>query len=362
MDRFEVRVSITKLLLVLLIVIVPLSIVGYILTIRSDRSLDNAIGNDYKTLAQTYSNQVSEYFRDRVADVNAMAADSAIVSAVANADRTGAAKPAVATSLPGARATSGGTASEVLKQRRNLDPRFLSIVATDANGNVVASSQQIPKSSYAQDEAWQATYNKGEGAVKISDVLDDELTKSYYVNIGVPIGDPASGQLIGVLNAGVNISPVLSRFQQDQIGNGARAELVNEDGTVISGPNADVFARVKSQGYGAIHDALGSLEGRQAGWQLASLRNGPYLIGYAATGLKQHFDNLGWSVLVSQEEHQAAAPIRQLERFAILMVVLAIFMLTLLFVYYFLHRSQRFEDIEQAAPGEPQDRAAAASM
>ncbi len=92
------------------------------------------------------------------------------------------------------------------------------------------------------------------------------------------------------------------------------------------------------------------------------LRNGPYLIGYSATGLKQHFDNLGWAVLVSQEEHQAAAPIRQLERFAILMVVLAIFMLTLLFVYYFLHRSQRFEDIEQAAPGEPQDRAAAASM
>ncbi len=200
MDRFEVRVSITKLLLVLLIVIVPLSIVGYILTIRSDRSLDNAIGNDYKALAQTYSNQVSEYFRDRVADVNAMAADSAIVSAVANADRSGAAaKPAVATNQPGARAMTAGTASEVLKQRRNLDPRFLSIVATDVNGNVVASSQQIPKSSYAQDEAWQATYNKGEGAVKISDVLDDELTKSYYVNIGVPIGDPASGQLIGVL-------------------------------------------------------------------------------------------------------------------------------------------------------------------
>jgi hypothetical protein len=101
------------------------------------------------------------------------------------------------------------------------------------------------------------------------------------------------------------------------------------------------------------------LEGRQAGWQLATLRNGPYLVGYAATGLKQHFDNLGWVVLVSQEEHQAAAPIRQLERFAVLMVVLATFMLTLLCVYYFLHRSQRFEDIEGVLPPEPKRSAAA---
>jgi uncharacterized membrane protein len=40
-DRLEVRVSITKLLLVLIIVIVPLSIAGLILTERSSNSLDN---------------------------------------------------------------------------------------------------------------------------------------------------------------------------------------------------------------------------------------------------------------------------------------------------------------------------------
>ncbi len=361
MDRFEVRVSITKLLLVLLIVIVPLSIVGLILTTRSDRSLDNAIGNDFKALAQTYSSQVAEYIRDRVSDVNAMAADAAVVSAVGTADKSGAnPKPAAAsTTEPGARASSSSPASEVLRQRRNLDPRFLSIVATDTNGVPVAGTFRAPK-SYAEDEGWQSVYNKGEGAVKIGNILFDELTKAYYVNIGVPIGDPNSGRLIGVLTAAVNISPLLARFQQDQIGNGARAVLVNDDGTVVSAPNADVFARVKSQEYEVIRDSLGSAQGRQAGWQLASLNNGPYLVGYSATGLKQHFDNLGWVVLVSEPEHQAAAPIRALERFAVVMVVLAIFMLTLLCVYYFLHRSQKFEDIEEVLP-EEQKRAATAS-
>jgi hypothetical protein len=38
--------------------------------------------------------------------------------------------------------------------------------------------------------------------------------------------------------------------------------------------------------------------------------------------------------------------------FAIFMVVLALVMLTLLAVYYSLHRKQRFEDIEQALPAQ----------
>lgn len=360
MDRLEIRVSITKVLLVLIVVIVPLSIIGLVLTARSDRSLDEAIGNDFKALAQRFSNEVSEFVRDRVADVNAMAADSSVIGAVSGADRAGATKNAAA-GQPASKGMLGSSASDFLRQRRNLDPRFLAITVTDENGTVVAAAQQPSKQSYAEDEVWQGAYNKGQGAVKISDILDDELTKAYYVDIDVPVGDPNSGRLTGVLSAAVNISPLLARFQQEQIGNGARAALVNDDGSVISAPNADVFARVKSQDLDAIRDSVGSLQGSQSGWRLASMRNGPYLIGYAATGLKQHFNNLGWVVLVSEAEHQAAAPIRQLERFALVMVVLAVFMLTLLCVYYFLHRKQKFEDMGGAIPSE-RGRSTAASM
>ena len=350
MDRFEVRVSITKVLLVLIVVIVPLSVVGLVLTERSDKSLDNVIGNDYKTLAQTYSTEVSELIRDRVADVNAMAADSHVMTA---ATRGGAAHAtgAQASAGPSAGNAKGllmSDASQALQQRRNLDPRYLRLVATDANGAVVAAAQPTTRTSYAEDEAWQNVYNKGQGAVRISNILADEASKANYVNIGVPIGDPASGHLAGVLIAAVNITPLLARFQQNQIGNGARALLVDEDGTIISGPNTDVFARVKSREYDSIRDSLGSLQGQQSGWQLASLRNGPALVGFAGTGLKQNFENLGWSVLVTQAEREAVAPIRQLERFANIMVILGLFMLTLLCVYYYLHRTQKFQDIEQA--------------
>ena len=82
MDRLEVRVSITKLLLALIVLIVPISIAGLILTQRSDKSLDNAIGANLKTMAELFSNEVSQYMLDRVNDVVAMSSDPAIVQAV----------------------------------------------------------------------------------------------------------------------------------------------------------------------------------------------------------------------------------------------------------------------------------------
>jgi preprotein translocase subunit SecG len=350
-DRFEVRLSITKLLIVLIVIIVPLSVVGLVLTSRSDRSLDNAIGSDYKALAQTYSNDVSDFFRDRVADVNAMAADSSVLAAVAG---HATAKKGGST---GSQGQVNGNASEFLRERRILDPRYLNVVVTDMNGDVVASAGQPPKTDYSQDEFWQSVYNKGQGTVKISEILDNELMKAYFVNIGFPISD-SSGNFIGVLSAAVNISPLLSRFQQNEIGNGAHAALVDENGTIVSAPNMDVFARGKSVDFDAVRDTS---QGQQAGWTLASVRGGPDIVGYASTGLKKNFDNLGWFVLVSQKESLAAAPIRELERFALVMVILGIFMLTLLCVYWYLHHKQRFEYLEAPAE-EGTGRTAAASV
>jgi hypothetical protein len=235
----------------------------------------------------------------------------------------------------------------VLRLRRDLDPRFLRIVATDENGTVVAATYQPSAASYAQNEVWQAAFNKGQGAIKIADILYDEFTKAYYVTIGVPISGSSGTAPIGVMSAAVNITSLLSRFQQSQLGNGARAMLVKDDGSVVSGPSADVFARVPSQEFNAIRDSIGSLEGTQAGWAMPELRTGPYIVGYANTGLKKNYDNLGWFVVVSQEEHQAAAPIRQLEHFAIAMVILGLLMVTLLGVYYYLHRTQKYAHLTE---------------
>lgn len=355
MDRLEVRVSITKLLLALIIVIVPLSVIGLILTQQGDKALANSVGNDFKTMAQLLSNEVSQAMKSRIADVNTIAKDLVIVAAAS------AGEPKAAAGKAPDKGMLSSPASQLLRERKALNPQFLSIVVTNQNGDVVAASQQPAKFSYAQDAAWQSVYNNGQGTAKISDIVDDEFTKSDYVNIGVPINDQSSGATIGVVSAAVNITDLLARFREAQIGNGARAELVNDDGTVVSGPNADVFAHLKSPQFAAIRDTMGNVQGSESGWLMANLRNGPHIIAYAGTGLKQHFSNLGWAVLVSQEEHVAAAPIRGLEHFALAMVILAVFMLTLMFVYYFIHRAEDFDEIERDIHAGEQPRATATS-
>jgi Cache domain len=346
MDRLEVRVSITKLLLALVIVIVPLSIMGLVLAQRSDKAGDNIIGSNFKTIAELYATQVTQFIRERITDASELASNPAILNAASG----------TATSKNGLDAN----ASQIIRQHKSLDPRFLSIVVTNASGNVVASSQRPSQPSYAQDAHWQAVYNNGQGTVKIGDIVEDAVTKSSYMDVGVPISDQA-GQTIGVLNAAVNVTDMLSPFRQDQIASGARAALVNDDGVLVSAPNADFFAHIKSQGFDYVHDALGANQGSQNGWVMANLARGPYIVGYASTGLKQHFPNLGWIVTVSQEEHEAALPIRRLEQFALAMVILATFMLTLLCVYWYLHRAQKFSYIEEETESTEQPRGAAAS-
>jgi hypothetical protein len=341
-DRLEIRVSITKLLLALIIIIVPLSIIGLALTEQSDQSLDNAVGANFKTMAQLYASDVSRFMVDSVAAVNSLANDPSVVSAV--------------TSGPKGKAGMDANASQVLKQRQLLDPRFLSIVATNDGGQVVASSQPAPKTSYAQDAGWQAAYNNGNGATKIGDIVDDEFTKSYYVTMNVPVASANGGPTAGVVSAKVNLSEVLNRFRQEGVGNGARASLVGDDGKIISAPNADVFARISAPEFDFVRDSLTSAQGGQNGWVMADVGNRKKIVGYAGLGLKQHFPNLGWFVTVSQDEHQAAAPVRQLQHFALGMVILAVFMLTLLFVYYYLHRAQGRPDIEQELAREAEER------
>src|ERR1700751_1942337 len=129
MDRLEVRVSITKLLLGLIIVIVPLSVIGLILTQRSDRALDNSVGTDFKGMAQLYGNQVSQAMRNRVAAVSSIAADPAIVAAASAGAKAGNASAAAANKEGGGMLHS--TASQVLRERKALDPGILYAFVTD---------------------------------------------------------------------------------------------------------------------------------------------------------------------------------------------------------------------------------------
>jgi hypothetical protein len=110
---------------------------------------------------------------------------------------------------------------------------------------------------------------------------------------------------------------------------------------------------MKSEEYLAIRDALGTLRGRQAGYIFATLSNRTsYLIGFADVGLKDAYPNLAWTVLASQETRDITGPVRNTVAFALMVMILALLILSLLAAYVFLHSKYEIDDIEMPADKE----------
>src|SRR5262249_22714427 len=144
----------------------------------------------------------------------------------------------------------------------------------------------------------------------------DEASKSYYVRIGAPILDATSGRFLGAVTTLVDMSGLFSFLNLEQIGTTGRTVLVRNDGAIVSGPNVNPGTKLQSEEFVAVSDALGTLQGRQTGYVRANMRGGNRIIGFADTGLKESYPNLGWFIMVSQDDQEALAPVHAVARFA----------------------------------------------
>ncbi|MGA8150545.1 MAG: cache domain-containing protein [Terriglobales bacterium] len=366
-DSLEIKVSLQKLLIALVVIIVPLNFLGLYLSSESTTSLEQVIGAHFRTIAQADATTALQFVSDRVIDLGAVAMEPAVVDAVVGANQAYERRSAEATEANIAEIdkkwdTSAGDTvveamlsspvSRLLQRRREIDPRFLKIIVADENGVPIAATDKPLHYAPTDNAYWQAVSAQGRGGIYVSEVLYDEDSRADYFRIGFPIFGKGSRRFIGAASALIDVSSLFSRLTQAQVGNSARTILVSEDGTVISAPNVSPSIRLKSDEYAAVRDALGTLQGRQAGYLRASMRGGNRIVGFAETGLKQLSPNLAWFVMVSQDEREALASVRTLGHFAILMVVIGLLMVTLLAAYFFLHRKQQLSDIQTATTEE----------
>jgi hypothetical protein len=353
----DIKISLSRLLTGLIVVIVPLSVFGLYLTSNSDTNLRQAVGIHLKAFAQTDAVVTSQFISDRVVDVRALAEEPAVLDAIETANRsyehmsnevitariekveqqwdTAAADPLLKQML-------SSPASGWLQRQREVNPQLLKIIAVDDVGAAVAATDKPVHYSQTDKEYWDAIYAGGQGAVNITDVRFDEPTKSNYIGIGVPVLERRTGRFIGAVSALVDVSSLFSLLNQQQVGRSGRVLLIKGEGTVVSAPNVTPALKLKSEEFAAVRDALGTLEGRQNGYVTAVMKNGNRLVGFAETGLAQTYPNLGWLIMVSQDQREALAPVRTLGQFALLMVVLGLLMLTLLVVYFFLEQPEPF--------------------
>jgi Cache domain len=359
-DSLEIRISFQKLLIGLILVIVPLSFVGLYLASEADNSLEQTSGARLTSIAQTESAATSQFIYDRVLEATALAVNPAVVDAITATKQSRTADDPVTRARvekiesawntprvgPVVKKILSSPSSQALRRHREAAPRILRIVVADETGATVAATDKPLHYVQPNDVYWQVVYGEGRGGIYVSQILYDDQSKTYYLSIGAPVLEEGTGRFMGAVNALLDVSSLVSRFNGEEIGRPVRSMLLKDDGMVISAPNVSLSLTLKSDEYTAVREALGTLEGRQAGYVVVTMKGGNRIVGFADTGLKGTYPNLGWLIVVSQSEREALAPLRGIDHFAFLTVLLALLMLTLLTVYFFSHRRQQLIDIE----------------
>ncbi len=360
-DTFEFHMSVRRLIIGLLITIVPISFFALYTISTTTDELEAAIGSHYRTIAEVTAIDLAQFIHRRVELVTLIAADPLIAEAIypSNQQYQGMSEEAFATKIqriedswntPAARPLLAriltSRASLALRRYVQVDPSFLRISTTDMRGGTVTATRKPFDYFQGDEESWLNIYADGRGAMGLTEIDYDEVTKANHISIGVPVFEQGTGQFAGVIHANVNVTGLFPLISKADLGPQTRTLLVNQDSTVIAGPNVSFSTKLKSEEHKAVIDAFGTLQGRQAGYLVRNLEgDGDTLIAFADTGLRDDYEALGWTVIIAQPTRDAFTPIANVERFILWMAFVSLGAVIVLAVYFSLHRKGEIQGI-----------------
>ncbi|MCW5966543.1 MAG: cache domain-containing protein [Bryobacterales bacterium] len=363
-QRYEPKIPYTRVLLLLMVIIIPISIYGFYTIAQADVAMQESIGNNFRTIAESNAYEISSFIHDRVIQsaMTAVAPDIRRLAEQANARYRGMSDAAFESmvqtteknwNLPAGSALvkeiTGNAVSENLRNIIRLDPRYLRITITDDHGCTIAASHKTLDYYQADEDFWQAIYAQGRGAVSVTDVLYDDVTRSNYIGIGVPIIEPGSERFIGTLDALVDVSELSRIVKRSTLGPTARISLVKDDGVIISAPSISLSMNQKSQDFDAVSELLRTQEGVTKGYTVTAFPGGTkHLVAVADTGLKRDYKNLSWLVLVGQDTHYAFTAIRTANTLISFVALAGLAFLTLLVVVFDMNRKRQYVDLSAA--------------
>ena len=361
-DTAEFRISLQKLLMALIVILIPIMLFGLYVGLQANQQVQQMNGAYFRTITRASAAMTSEYIAERVAEVVLIANQPSVQQSVMAASRAYEHVPEstiqakaeqletkwnTAESDVLARNIIGSEAAQAIRRHRELNPKLLRITVVDQAGAAVAATDKPLRYFQTETEYWRVFSSNAHPSVYVSDLHYDETSRAQYISISAPVFQDGSGRFVGAVTALVDMSPLFGYLNQQQIAQTGRVFLVKDDGTVIASPGLTPAGRVKSEEYNAIRDALGTLHGRETGYTKATLTNGvDYLIGFADTGLKAAYTNLGWIVVATQETREAEGAVRTMARFSVTLLVVGLILLSVLGAYVYAHRRQEIEDIE----------------
>ncbi|MGB3337039.1 MAG: hypothetical protein WBA73_07670 [Devosia sp.] len=104
-------------------------------------------------------------------------------------------------------ATLGNAASQYLAGVQAASAgKYTEIFAMDAAGLNVAQSTLTSDYWQGDEDKFTASFGAGAEAVHIGEIEQDESTQIFQSQVSVPVTDPATGNIIGAITVGVDVS------------------------------------------------------------------------------------------------------------------------------------------------------------
>jgi hypothetical protein len=328
----------SRVLTVWLLVALPGLAVGVALVLAFGQArLSDSYASHLEQLAQQTAAGVDAYVYRRILDVSVVARtpdlrreaqaasarpfDRQAVDAIDATWRTAGGPPKPAAGL------LDSAASHYLRDLVAHDRIYRELILTDAAGRLVAASN-VPSDYYQGDEDWWiATRDDGtRGRVSVTDVRWDQSARTYAIEIAVPVSNPGSDDLAGVLKAVTDSREMLALVGSVQLGDSGTSWLLRRNGSVVFSRHS---VEPGSPFWGAelVRSRLDSL--RQSGsiggasFEAAGADGTPQIVGLAESQLATSYPNVAWVLAVSQARDELLAPVRVVGWYLLLLVAVA---------------------------------------
>lgn len=223
--------------------------------------------------------------------------------------------------VPISQTTFSPALSFLFRQTERPETPFVEILVTEAGGLNVLATRPVAELSHAGSAWWQAARTQGLAGIGVTDLFLDADGKTPVIGLALPIVDPDTKEVLGVVRALIRLTELQRRLSQKAASVGAALQVFAPDGRLIAdtasshSPAIILTANVLLQPEAPalkVQEARPGAEG--AGFTLVEGENGRDVVGYACTGGRNFYDapaqlsgfnGFAWGVLVIQPESQA---------------------------------------------------------
>ena len=308
----------SKLLISFLGVVILISMTfNIVMSTTTTNSLTDQIGRQLRTVADGRSLIIGDYLNGRIEVLQTLALDETIRQSVRAAN---ALKPDLASiqklDEEWRQAVASGSDDSLINSRlsnslskdliafQSLSPENIEVFVTDKAGALVAATN-LTSDYYQADEGWWiSAYQDGVGDVYMSQPEFDESAGALSILIAVPVYDTRQGELIGILRSTISIDSLISVLD-DPIGQTGEVDVHFPNNAMLD-TNKGRYEAIDTDSLVAIHDSASQVF-------LRTIYKGNDKI-LAQTQLHSQsrilkVNELGWSVIVSQDSSEALAPV-----------------------------------------------------